>query len=55
MEVLIAAACLFGLYLLRDRPPAKELDFCPKCNGKTEHICGMGACVDWCPKCDALP
>jgi predicted Zn-ribbon and HTH transcriptional regulator len=27
---------------------------CPKCDGQTNHVCGMGACVDYCPKCDRL-
>jgi hypothetical protein len=54
MEILIAAACLLGLYLFRNRTPAAELDKCGRCGGKTKHYCGMGACVDMCPKCDVL-
>lgn len=54
MELVIFAACLFGLYLLREKPAPEELDKCRKCGGKTEHLCGMGACVDMCPKCDRL-
>ena len=27
---------------------------CPKCETPTEHHCGMGACVDICPKCDRI-
>lgn len=27
---------------------------CPKCGAETKHFCGMGACVQICPKCDRL-
>ncbi len=27
---------------------------CPQCGTSTNHYCGMGACVDLCPKCDRL-
>lgn len=27
---------------------------CGECGSYKEHHCGMGACVDLCPKCDVL-
>lgn len=27
---------------------------CPTCGAATVHHCGMGACVEMCPKCDVL-
>lgn len=52
--VIIGSLAVAGLYFLRKKEKPSPLDVCIKCGGKTEHICGMGACVDWCPKCHEL-
>jgi hypothetical protein len=53
IDLAIAIGCLIGLYLLRTPKPIAPI-VCPKCGGPTEHHCGMGACVEMCPKCDLL-
>lgn len=47
-------AILLGPLLAAAAAKAVELDRCPKCGEKMEHHCGMGACVDLCPRCDRL-
>ena len=29
-----------------------DIEICDKCGGRTTHYCGMGACIDRCPRCD---
>jgi hypothetical protein len=53
-EFSIALVCLLGLYLLRKREPIVWPPVCKKCGTETQHYCGMGACVDMCPKCYVL-
>ena len=30
---------------------AKRRPRCSECGTETEHVCGMGACAEWCPNC----
>lgn len=62
-EVILLACVLFADYLFlrwavsvldpTPKLPFREPD-CPRCGTQTVHYCGMGACVQMCPKCDAL-
>ena len=43
-----------GFVLSSDEEMGFAWDVCPKCGNRTEHVCGMGACVDYCPTCDGF-
>ncbi|MCA1379507.1 hypothetical protein I6F34_01560 [Bradyrhizobium sp. BRP05] len=53
-DLVVIVILIAVLWLFFRRPEEPSEPRCPKCGGETEHYCGLGACVDMCPKCDRL-
>lgn len=55
---MFIALCLVAIFVIAFCLPSYSEPFseagCPKCGTPTNHHCGMGACVEMCPKCDRL-
>ena len=47
-----AFSALIYLLIIRGRGELSALaKRCPDCGGELEHICGLGACTDFCNRC----
>ena len=57
MSFAILCAAMAGLgwmFLHYTTKPEPSDPTCSQCGSPTIHHCGMGACVERCPKCDRL-